>query len=77
MEAIQRPERILRLEEVTSRTGLQRSAIYTRIAAGTFPKPFPIGTRRDGRTSLVGFAESEVETWIQATIAKRGEPRAA
>jgi len=77
MEPGQPPERILRLEEVTSRTGLKRSAIYTRISAGTFPKPFPIDIRKDGRASLVGFAESEVDAWIRATIAKRDEPRTA
>ena len=70
-------ERILRLEEVTARTGLKRSALYTRIAAGTFPKPFPIDVRKDGRASVIGFAESEVEAWIKATIAKRCESQVA
>ena len=74
MEATQEPERILRLEEVTARTGLKRSAIYTRVAAGTFPKPFPIDTRKDGRASVIGFAESEVEAWIKEKIAARNLP---
>jgi prophage regulatory protein len=77
MEAVHQPERILRLEEVTARTGLKRSAIYTRVAAGTFPKPFPIDTRKDGRASVIGFAESEIDGWIRAKIAARGDPQMA
>ncbi len=76
MEAPQQPERILRLEEVVVRTGLKRSAIYTRVAAGKFPKPFAIDTRKDGRASLIGFAESEIDGWIRAKIAERGKPTA-
>jgi len=71
MEATRQPERILRLEEVTARTGLKRSAIYVRVAAGTFPKPFAIDTRKDGRASVIGFAESEVDAWIREKIATR------
>jgi prophage regulatory protein len=78
METVQRPERLLRLSEVKVRTALGRSAIYMRIAAGTFPKPVPLGTRKDGRAALIGFAESEIDAWIRRTIAKsREDPKAA
>jgi Prophage CP4-57 regulatory protein (AlpA) len=34
------PGRVLRLPEVEKMTTLSKSAIYRRIVAGTFPKPF-------------------------------------
>jgi hypothetical protein len=34
------PQRVVRLPEVQKMTTLSKSAIYRRIAAGTFPKPF-------------------------------------
>jgi hypothetical protein len=34
------PQRFLRLPEVKKMTTLSKSAIYRRIEAGTFPKPF-------------------------------------
>jgi Prophage CP4-57 regulatory protein (AlpA) len=34
------PQRLLRLPEVKKMTTLSKSAIYRRIVAGTFPKPF-------------------------------------
>jgi prophage regulatory protein len=72
-------ERILRLAEVKARIGLGRSAIYSRIDEDpSFPRPVQLGTRKDGRAALIGFVESEIEAWIQRTIAKsRGEPRAS
>jgi len=67
-------ERILRLGEVKSRTGLGRSAIYQRIESGTFPRPIPLGVRKDGRATLIGFPESEIQDWIKRTIAQsRGQ----
>ncbi len=78
METVQRPERLLRLSEVKVRTALGRSAIYMRIAAGTFPRPVPLGTRKDGRAALIAFPESEIEQWIRRTIAEnRSEPKTA
>jgi prophage regulatory protein len=57
--------RVLRLAEVQAKTGLKHSALYQRIAAGTFPKPIPLGAKARG------FVESEVDDWIQTQIAKR------
>ncbi len=58
-------ERILRRPEVQHRTGLSRSAIYVRMAAGVFPRPLPLGVR------AVGWAESEIAAWLEGRKAER------
>lgn len=64
--------RILRLPEVTARTGLGRSTLYARIQAGDFPPPVNLGAR------AVGWPEGEVEEWIAGRIAdSRRAPEAA
>jgi len=76
METIPLPhERFLRLAEVKMRTGLGRSAIYQRIKENEFPKPIPLGMRKDGRAALVAFVESEIEQWIRRTIAETRSER--
>ncbi len=57
--------KIMRLNEVMARTGLGRSSIYKFIAAGTFPKPIPLGDR------AVGWLEEELEKWIADRVAER------
>jgi prophage regulatory protein len=47
---------------VEARTGLSRSTIYLRIAAGSFPKPISLGAR------AVRWLESEVEGWLALQI---------
>ncbi|MBC2836427.1 helix-turn-helix transcriptional regulator [Paragemmobacter straminiformis] len=59
------PDMILRRPTVQLRTGLSRSAIYDAMAKGKFPKPIQIGTR------AVGWAESEIEAWLEARKAAR------
>jgi prophage regulatory protein len=54
-----------RLREVSRRTGLSRSEIYRRIAAGTFPAPIKLGERASA------WPEHEVTAWIDARIAAR------
>ncbi len=54
-----------RLPEVKRRTGLSRSEIYRRIAAGDFPKPVKLGERASA------WAEHEVSDWIASRIAAR------
>jgi prophage regulatory protein len=61
--------RLLRRREVEARTGLSRSSIYARMAAGTFPLAVDLGGR------AVAWMENEVETWVLARIAAR-VPRA-
>lgn len=60
---------ILRLHQVSARIGLGRTAIYSRISAGTFPKPVSLGG------NSVGFIEDEIDAWVSAQIkASRAEP---
>lgn len=56
---------VLRLSSVKKRTGLSRSTLYLRVAAGSFPKPINLGGR------AVGWIESEVADWIAARVAER------
>lgn len=58
-----------RLREVSRRTGLSRSEIYRRIAAGTFPAPIKLGERASA------WPEHEVTAWIDARIAARDAGR--
>jgi len=60
--------RLLKLEEVISITGLSKSAIYAR---PDFPKPIKISTRASA------FVSTEVEAWIQYTIAAARDQRRA
>ncbi|CAD6551459.1 helix-turn-helix transcriptional regulator [Paraburkholderia sabiae] len=47
---------------VSEITGLQRSALYDRIARGDFPKPVTIGS------ASVRWIEAEVIGWVQQQI---------
>ena len=58
------PIRFLRLPEVLERTGLSRSTIYVRLAAGTFPRPVALGAR------AVGWIEAEIDEWVRERIAE-------
>lgn len=53
---------ILRLPTVKARTGLSRSTIYLRIAAGNFPTPIRLGGR------AVGWVEAEIDEWLNRQI---------
>ena len=59
--------KLLRLPQVKSATGLSKSTIYARIAEGTFPKQIPLGPR------LVVWVESAIQNWISEQVsAARG-----
>ena len=60
------PNQILRLPEVTSRTGMPRSTLYAKIAEGQFPKPVKISERS------VGWRSNEVDAWVNERISMRG-----
>ncbi len=60
--------RILRRREVENVTGKPRSSIYAGIAAGTFPKPIPLGEK------AVGWLEDEIIQWQKDRIAERDRP---
>lgn len=55
---------ILRLPAIKNKTGLSRSAIYSRIAKNTFPKQITLGGR------AVGWIEQEIDEWIIKKIAQ-------
>jgi len=59
--------RLLRRKSVEARTGLARSTLYQMMQAGQFPKPVRIGGR------AVAWPEIEVDAWIDARLAERGE----
>ncbi len=61
-DANPRINRILRLPEVRSRTGLSRSSLYERMHEKTFPMSISLGGRN------VGWLESEIDAWIDARI---------
>lgn len=62
---------VLRIKELTQRTGLARSTIYDKLNASskqydaTFPKPVRLGA------SSVGWISSEVDQWIAARVLER------
>jgi len=55
-------ERILRLNEVKTRTGKKRSTIYADMKEGLFPCSIKLGPRS------VGWLESEIDAWIKGRI---------
>ena len=57
---------IIRLPEVIAKTGLSRSTIYFQISKGNFPKGVPIGDHARG------WLNHEIEAWIEARAALRG-----
>ncbi len=61
-ETNSRINRILRLPEVRTRTGLSRSSLYERMQEKTFPASISLG----GRT--VGWLESEIDAWIDSRV---------
>ena len=60
-----------RLPQVKARTGLGRSEIYRRIAAGNFPAPIKLGERASA------WNAAEVDGWITERIAARDAKAAA
>ena len=59
-------DQILRLPRVIDITGLPRSSLYAKIAAGEFPAPIKLSQRS------VGWSLTEVDAWIHERIAQRG-----
>lgn len=55
-------ERLIRLPEVISRVGLKKSAIYSRIREGSFPKPRPLAA------NAVAWPESAIDKWVRERI---------
>ena len=57
---------VLRLPLVKARTGLSRSTLYFRVAAGTFPAPIKLGAG----ARAVGWVETEIEQWLSQQISQ-------
>nr|WP_132452145.1 AlpA family phage regulatory protein [Paraburkholderia sp. BL8N3] len=53
---------------VSEITGLERSALYERIARGAFPQPVHIGS------AAVRWIEAEVAAWVQQQIDASRKP---
>lgn len=51
-------ERFLSPNKVAELTSLHRTSIYRKVAAGLFPAPVRISTRR------IAFKETEVRAWM-------------
>lgn len=59
------PQNILRRDAVERMTGLPKSTLYAKVAAGEFPKPIKLGAR------AVGWLEHDIAAWQQARIEAR------
>lgn len=53
---------LLRISKVLDRTGLSRSVLYSKVAAGTFPPPVKISDR------AIAWPSDQVTSWIEQTI---------
>ena len=60
-------QKIYRLPEVMSLTGLSRSSIYLRISKKEFPKPLKLGRR------AVGWTEDAIVDWQQTVMETQNE----
>lgn len=54
--------RFLRLSAVIEQTSLKKTAIYDRIAEGTFPKQVSLGGK------AVAWLAHEIDEWCQARV---------
>ena len=55
-------EQLLRLRQVTQRVGLEKSAIYAGMKAGTFPQCIKLGARASA------WPASAIDAWIADRI---------
>lgn len=55
---------LLRLPQVMEQTGLSRSEIYRRVAAGRFPRPTKLG-------HASAWSSIEVTMWVEARLNER------
>ena len=61
-------DRIIRRREVERCIGISKSALYRRIAEGTFPKPVTLSGGR-----AVGWIEREVAEFLARCISQRDQ----
>ncbi len=67
---MRQPDRIVRMKTVLGRTGLSRSTIYRKIAAGTFPARIKISVNG------AGWRESDIDRWVADPVRWRPEEEA-
>ena len=58
-------DRFISLDEVRDRVSFSKTHLYRKIAAGTFPRPVPLGPNK------VAFLESEVDHWMAERVEAR------
>ena len=63
---VDRMKRLITLSEVSRLTGLKRTAIYERMAAGTFPRNCKLGTSSR-------WVDIEIQGWIDRQIEARDD----
>ena len=57
--------RVLRRRATEAKCGLSKTALYSKIQQGKFPKPVKLSPKS------VGWLESELDQWIEARICER------
>ena len=57
---------LLRIHEVTERTGLSRSSIYKQMQLKNFPKGVKITSRS------IAWPSDEIDLWVSERIVQRG-----
>ncbi|MDH3001777.1 AlpA family transcriptional regulator [Pasteurella multocida] len=62
MSELNKKERFINLDEVINRTSLKKTAIYSQIQKGLFPRPINLGINR------TAWLESEIDHWIANKI---------
>lgn len=55
-------EKILKISDLKSITGLSRSSIYRASADGSFPRPIKLGQRSSG------WLKSEIDDWLTERV---------
>ena len=67
--------RLIRLNEVLSRTGYGRTSIYRKMEEGTFPRSVKLGGPLEDPEAFdsraVAWIEDEVDQWIESRIMDR------
>ena len=59
-----KPDRLIRLAEVETLTGLKKSSLYSLTRAGKFVKPIRLSSR------CTAWSHAAVQAWIQARISE-------